>query len=172
LDTKLYIRNKKYSVRRIKLKSLLQKTMFLSAASLRGTALRHTSRFLRCAEAKTFTSTTKQFPILANAITQNCRLFSDIDKSDDVIKGQVKWFDVKKGFGFIVPTDGGEDVFVHQTDIHARGFRSLAEGEEVEFEVVEEDNGRRKAKGVTGPEGDYVQGAPKEPRYDPNEEHW
>jgi CspA family cold shock protein len=52
-----------------------------------------------------------------------------------VAKGKVKWFDQKKGFGFITPDDGGEDLFVHHTNILGRGFRSLSEGQEVEYEV-------------------------------------
>jgi cold shock CspA family protein len=51
--------------------------------------------------------------------------------ADAVTAGNVKWFNVEKGFGFITPTDGGADLFVHQTNIHAEGFRSLGEGEEV-----------------------------------------
>jgi protein lin-28 len=82
--------------------------------------------------------------------------------SDSITSGSVKWFDVKKGFGFIVPDDGTDDVFVHQTAIHAEGFRSLAEGEPVEFTTMEDpSNGKTKAQNVTGPMGAYVQGAPR-----------
>ena len=49
--------------------------------------------------------------------------------------GTVKWFNESKGFGFIVPDDGGEDVFVHHSNIAAEGYRSLEEGQKVEFEV-------------------------------------
>jgi len=74
--------------------------------------------------------------------------------------GRVKFFDSVKGFGFILPDDGGVDVFVHQTAVFSQGFRSLAEGELVEFNVTEE-NGKRFASNVTGPNGSYVQGAPR-----------
>lgn len=79
--------------------------------------------------------------------------------------GKCKFFDTTKGFGFIVPNNGGEDVFVHQTAIHADGFRSLADGEDLEFEVrIDENTGKRVASNVTGPEGAYVKGAQKKPK--------
>ncbi len=56
------------------------------------------------------------------------------------MKGTVKWFDVKKGFGFIQQEDGN-DVFVHHTNISGNGFKVLEDGESVEFEVVEGDKG-------------------------------
>ena len=49
--------------------------------------------------------------------------------------GTVKWFNESKGYGFIAPKDGGEDVFVHHTAIQATGFRTLAEGQTVSFEI-------------------------------------
>lgn len=52
-------------------------------------------------------------------------------------KGTVKWFDAKKGFGFITPEDGSEDVFVHHTNITGQGFKTLNNGQEVEYEVGE-----------------------------------
>ena len=54
--------------------------------------------------------------------------------------GTVKWFNDKKGFGFI-SQDDGQDVFVHQTSIQGEGFRTLAEGDKVEFEVIKDEKG-------------------------------
>ncbi|MCU0463290.1 MAG: cold-shock protein [Anaerolineae bacterium] len=53
----------------------------------------------------------------------------------ELLKGTVKWFNDQKGFGFITPENGNKDVFVHQTAIVATGFRSLAEGDRVEFQI-------------------------------------
>ena len=58
----------------------------------------------------------------------------------DRITGTVKWFNDAKGFGFI-SREGGDDVFVHHSAIRAEGFKSLAEGQEVEFEVGQGQKG-------------------------------
>ena len=64
------------------------------------------------------------------------------------ITGTVKWFNDKKGFGFVARDDGEKDVFVHHSAIQARGFKSLAEGEKVEFGVVQGQKGRLAAENV------------------------
>ena len=55
--------------------------------------------------------------------------------------GTVKWFNDDKGFGFITPDDQGKDLFVHHSSIQGSGFKSLAEGDEVEFDVVQGQKG-------------------------------
>lgn len=60
------------------------------------------------------------------------------------MKGTVKWFNDSKGYGFIQQPEG-DDVFVHFSAIEAEGFRTLAEGEEVEFELRESDKGLQAA---------------------------
>jgi CspA family cold shock protein len=57
------------------------------------------------------------------------------------ITGTVKWFNDQKGFGFITPENGQKDCFVHFSAIQSQGFRSLAEGDRVEFEVVQGQKG-------------------------------
>jgi CspA family cold shock protein len=60
--------------------------------------------------------------------------------------GTVKWFDDGKGFGFITPEGGGKDLFAHFSEIQGNGFKSLAEGQRVEFEVTEGKKGPQASK--------------------------
>ncbi|SHH12146.1 cold-shock protein [Streptoalloteichus hindustanus] len=62
-------------------------------------------------------------------------------------QGTVKWFNSEKGFGFITPDGGQKDVFVHYSEIDARGFRTLEEGQRVEFEI---------GQGAKGPQAQGV----------------
>ena len=74
---------------------------------------------------------------------QNTRIEMDINLARNLgmSTGTVKWFDAGKGFGFITPEEGGKDVFVHFSAIKADGFRSLAEGQTVSFEVEDGPKG-------------------------------
>jgi CspA family cold shock protein len=56
-------------------------------------------------------------------------------------QGTVKWFNDQKGFGFITPDGGDKDCFVHHSGIQAEGFKTLSEGDRVEFEIVEGTKG-------------------------------
>ena len=61
-------------------------------------------------------------------------------------KGTVKWFNDAKGFGFITPEDGGKDLFAHHTEIQGTGFKSLKEGQAVEFDVTQGPKGPAAAR--------------------------
>ncbi len=60
--------------------------------------------------------------------------------------GTVKWFNDAKGFGFISPSDGSDDVFVHFSTVQSDGFKSLAEGQQVEFEATRGPKGMQATK--------------------------
>jgi cold shock protein len=62
--------------------------------------------------------------------------------------GNVKWFNNAKGYGFIVPVDGGEEVFVHFSSIEADGYKTLTEGQKVEFEHTQGPKGRQATRVV------------------------
>ncbi|CAH1368884.1 hypothetical protein MTP99_010383 [Tenebrio molitor] len=77
-------------------------------------------------------------------------------------RGKCKWFNVAKGWGFITPDDGGQDVFVHQSVIQMSGFRSLGDDEEVEFECQVSDKGLEATK-VSGPQNTDCRGSHRRP---------
>jgi len=66
------------------------------------------------------------------------------------MRGKVKWFNDQKGYGFIAKEDGSGDVFVHFSSLKGEGFKSLSEGDTVEFEIVDSDKGPKAANVVKG----------------------
>ena len=73
--------------------------------------------------------------------------------------GKVKWFNENKGYGFILQDGGGRDVFVHYSEIKEEGYRTLAEGEAVEFDVMEGSKGPQAKEVVKNPK----ESAPPQP---------
>merc|ERR1719189_3294457 len=102
----------------------------------------------------------KPFSLLKRLRTPSSMAQQNQGKSQRA-KGVCKRFNNEKGFGFIACDDGSGDVFVHQTEVYADGYRSLAEGEPLEFDIQIQDDGRRKAINVTGPNGAFVKGQPR-----------
>lgn len=68
-----------------------------------------------------------------------------VEKVHRMPTGTVKWFNAEKGFGFITPDDGSQDLFAHYSAIEASGYRSLEEGQRVEFEVTQGQKGPQAA---------------------------
>jgi CspA family cold shock protein len=62
--------------------------------------------------------------------------------------GVVKWFNATKGYGFIAPADGGKDVFVHISAVEQAGQKTLQEGQQIQYELVEGRNGRFSAENL------------------------
>ena len=60
-------------------------------------------------------------------------------------KGTVKWFNTEKGYGFIQPSDGGKDIFVHITAVQAAGLQSLKDNQPIEYELIDGRDGRKSA---------------------------
>jgi CspA family cold shock protein len=73
----------------------------------------------------------------------NCSI--NLQQGTKMATGKVKWFNDAKGFGFITPDDGGEDLFAHFSAIQSSGFKSLKEGQKVSFEVTTGPKGKQAA---------------------------
>lgn len=67
-------------------------------------------------------------------------------RKGNMLTGIVKWFDEKKGYGFITRDDGQDDVFVHHTELEGKGFRKVSEGERVEFDITPGKKGPKAAR--------------------------
>jgi CspA family cold shock protein len=83
-----------------------------------------------------------QICVNSQALAIEAIAFSKVkDSKMSKLTGQVKWFNEGKGFGFITPADGSKDVFVHFSAINSDGFKTLAEGQNVEFTIQDSPRG-------------------------------
>jgi CspA family cold shock protein len=85
------------------------------------------------------------YPLFYNRVPRGCDSAKTTEtKKEDVnimSTGKVKWFNESKGYGFIEPDGGGRDVFVHYSAIQGEGYKTLSEGQAVEFEVMQGEKG-------------------------------
>ena len=82
---------------------------------------------------------------MASKKTCDNRMLFEQGKRKTMPSGTVKWFNATKGFGFIEPTDGGSDAFVHVTAVQRAGLDGLREGQKVEYELIPGNNGKEAA---------------------------
>ena len=113
-------------------------------------------RCVRCGASFVFTVDEQRLmaskgPVVEPRLCPACRAKGSTGMK---ITGRVKWFDERRGYGFITRGDDGGDVFVHYTGIEGGGFRTLYEGQRVEFEVEVTPRGPRAVKVVKLSEGD------------------
>ncbi len=79
----------------------------------------------------------------ASLLAFRARVIGHLWKDASMATGTVKWFNDAKGFGFITPEDGGEDLFAHFSAISMNGFKTLKEGQKVSFEVTQGPKGKQ-----------------------------
>ncbi|PIA41477.1 hypothetical protein AQUCO_02200119v1 [Aquilegia coerulea] len=96
-------------------------------------------------------------PELTTLTWESNTLHDQLAVQEDRATGVVKWFNKRKGYGFIIPDSGGADLFVHYSSIKSKGFQSLTAGDEVEYHLVNVGFGRYEAIDVSGPGGSFIQ---------------
>src|SRR3954471_2443378 len=90
-------------------------------------------------------STSSKVDVRRDGRSRNARAASRQEEKRNMATGTVKWFNADKGFGFIAPDDGSEDVFAHFSAIQSSGYRSLDENQKVEFDVEQGQKGLQAA---------------------------